>query len=205
MQPKLHWAGFELWQVKAGTIFDNILVTDDIAYAHQFAEKTWGAGKDKEKEMFDKKEEEDRKKEEEERKKTVRSRSPRPPSGCGVGWPSPSPLAAASDLPGMGHSIPSSRPYRADSRPGLGAWGWWAGPGLPLWGPSTARWKLVPLAPPPPGSLLGMLNIYTSYGAEAAVWVAWVGLLARVRSLTWNKLRTSGRGAQGQERRGQVF
>jgi calreticulin len=31
--------GFELWQVKAGTIFDNILVCDDPAYAKAQAEK----------------------------------------------------------------------------------------------------------------------------------------------------------------------
>ena len=31
--------GFELWQVKAGTIFDNILVCDDPAYAKAKAEK----------------------------------------------------------------------------------------------------------------------------------------------------------------------
>ena len=33
-------------QVKAGTIFDNILVTDDLAHALKFAEDTWGAMKD---------------------------------------------------------------------------------------------------------------------------------------------------------------
>lgn len=45
--------GFELWQVKAGTIFDNILVTDDPAYASKFAQETWGAMKDGEKAMMD--------------------------------------------------------------------------------------------------------------------------------------------------------
>lgn len=45
--------GFELWQVKAGSLFDNILVTDDRAYAKEFAEKTWGANKEAEKTMFD--------------------------------------------------------------------------------------------------------------------------------------------------------
>ena len=49
----LRFVGFELWQVKAGSIFDNILVTDDPEYARQFAEKTWGANKAKEKEMYD--------------------------------------------------------------------------------------------------------------------------------------------------------
>merc|ERR1711870_68666 len=32
--------GFDLWQVKGGTIFDNIIVTDDVAEADAFA-KTW--------------------------------------------------------------------------------------------------------------------------------------------------------------------
>jgi calreticulin len=49
----LRYVGFELWQVKAGTIFDNVLVTDDVAYAAKFAEDTWGKNKDAEKSMFD--------------------------------------------------------------------------------------------------------------------------------------------------------
>merc|ERR1711979_165438 len=32
--------GFDLWQVKGGTIFDNIILTDDVAEADKFA-KTW--------------------------------------------------------------------------------------------------------------------------------------------------------------------
>merc|ERR1719333_697575 len=34
--------GFDLWQVKGGTIFDNIILTDDVAEADKFAEK-WKA------------------------------------------------------------------------------------------------------------------------------------------------------------------
>lgn len=34
------FVGFEIWQVKAGTIFDNIIVTDDQTTADQWAEKT---------------------------------------------------------------------------------------------------------------------------------------------------------------------
>lgn len=49
----LKFVGFELWQVKAGSIFDNILVTDDLDYAMRFANETWRASKDAEKEMFD--------------------------------------------------------------------------------------------------------------------------------------------------------
>jgi len=34
------FVGFELWQVKSGTIFDNILVTDDVNVANEWAQKT---------------------------------------------------------------------------------------------------------------------------------------------------------------------
>jgi len=46
--------GFDLWQVKSGTIFDNLLVTDDIEQAKKFAEDTWGKNKDAEKKMKEK-------------------------------------------------------------------------------------------------------------------------------------------------------
>lgn len=45
--------GFELWQVKSGTIFDDIIVTDSIDEANAFAEETWGKRKGPEKEKFD--------------------------------------------------------------------------------------------------------------------------------------------------------
>jgi len=61
--------GFDLWQVKSGTIFDNILVTDDVDYAKKFAEDTWGKNKDGEKKMKESIDEEDKKKREEEDKK----------------------------------------------------------------------------------------------------------------------------------------
>lgn len=61
--------GFEIWQVKAGTIFDNLIVTDSVAEAKAFYDETFGKSKDAEKKMFDKVEEEKRAKEEEERKK----------------------------------------------------------------------------------------------------------------------------------------
>ena len=67
--------GFELWQVKAGTIFDNIILTDSLEEAVALRDATWGAEKDAEKAAFDKeekdrlaKEEADRKKAEDERK-----------------------------------------------------------------------------------------------------------------------------------------
>ena len=49
----LRRVGFELWQVTAGTIFDNVLVTDDAAYAARFAEETWGASKEGERAMYE--------------------------------------------------------------------------------------------------------------------------------------------------------
>lgn len=48
------YVGFELWQVKAGTIFDNIIVTDDLAAAKKLAEATWKKNKDGEKAMWEK-------------------------------------------------------------------------------------------------------------------------------------------------------
>merc|ERR1711963_813483 len=60
--------GFDLWQVKSGTIFDNILITDDVDFAKEFGDSTWGKTKDPEKKMKDEQDEEDRKKREEEEK-----------------------------------------------------------------------------------------------------------------------------------------
>ena len=60
--------GFDLWQVKSGTIFDNILLTDDEKYAEEFGNETWGATKDAEKKMKEKIDEEEKKIEEEKRK-----------------------------------------------------------------------------------------------------------------------------------------
>merc|ERR1712216_809968 len=53
LQKDLRYVGFELWQVKSGSIFDNVLITDDVEYARAFAEKTWGASRDAEKAMFE--------------------------------------------------------------------------------------------------------------------------------------------------------
>jgi len=61
------FVGFEIWQVKAGTIFDNIIVTDDQAEADKFAELT-KATQEGEKAMFNKEEEERRVKEAAEKK-----------------------------------------------------------------------------------------------------------------------------------------
>jgi len=61
------FVGFELWQVKAGTIFDNILVTDSVEEAEKFAELTLKT-QEGEKEAHKNGEEERKAKEEEERK-----------------------------------------------------------------------------------------------------------------------------------------
>merc|ERR1712113_1192885 len=57
--------GFDLWQVKGGTIFDNVIITDDIAEADAFV-KTWKTLSEHEKEK--KKEEDDAKKAEDDKK-----------------------------------------------------------------------------------------------------------------------------------------
>jgi len=54
--------GFDLWQVKSGSIFDNILVTDDEKAAEDFGNETWGKTKDPEKKMKEDQEEAERKK-----------------------------------------------------------------------------------------------------------------------------------------------
>lgn len=54
--------GFDLWQVKSGTHFDNILITDSLDYAKSLGEKLWRAQHEKDKEQIA---EEDRKMREE--------------------------------------------------------------------------------------------------------------------------------------------
>jgi len=61
--------GLDLWQVKSGTIFDNFLITDDVSYAEEVGNETWGKTKDPEKKMKDTQDDEDRKKREEEEAK----------------------------------------------------------------------------------------------------------------------------------------
>jgi len=51
--PNLKYVGIELWQVKSGTLFDNVLISDDPEYAKKLAEETWGKQKDAEKAAFD--------------------------------------------------------------------------------------------------------------------------------------------------------
>ncbi|XP_072172682.1 calreticulin-like [Diadema setosum] len=61
--------GFDLWQVKSGTIFDNVLITDDLSTAEEQAEELFEATKKGEKEMKNKQDEEERKEREEEEKR----------------------------------------------------------------------------------------------------------------------------------------
>merc|ERR1712127_496651 len=72
--PKFSAVGIDVWQVKSGTIFDNMLITDDVEYATKHAETTWKAQKDGEKAAKEKADEEKRKKDEEERKKQEEER-----------------------------------------------------------------------------------------------------------------------------------
>merc|ERR1711936_866496 len=60
--------GFDLWQVKSGTIFDNILITDDVDEAKKIGDETWGATKDAEKKMKDEQDEAEKAKAEAEAK-----------------------------------------------------------------------------------------------------------------------------------------
>jgi calreticulin len=45
--------GFEIWQVKTGTLFDDIIVTDSLEEAEAFAQETFFKKKDGEKKMYD--------------------------------------------------------------------------------------------------------------------------------------------------------
>merc|ERR1712139_230026 len=72
--PKFSTVGIDVWQVKAGTIIDNLLITDDVDYATKHAEKTWKTQKDGEKAAKEKADEEKRKKDEEERAKKEEER-----------------------------------------------------------------------------------------------------------------------------------
>merc|ERR1712117_439042 len=60
--------GFDLWQVKSGTIFDNLMITDDPEAAKKAGEELWAVTKDSEKKMKDEQDEEERKKAEAEAK-----------------------------------------------------------------------------------------------------------------------------------------
>lgn len=61
------YAAFEIWQVKSGTIFDHILVTDSVEEAEAFATGHFAQQHKAEKAMYDKQEEERQEKEKAER------------------------------------------------------------------------------------------------------------------------------------------
>ncbi|KAH7681241.1 Calreticulin protein [Dioscorea alata] len=61
----IKYVGIEVWQVKAGSVFDNILICDDPAYAKQVVEETWAKNREAEKEAFEEAEKIRRAKEEE--------------------------------------------------------------------------------------------------------------------------------------------
>lgn len=60
--------GIDIWQVKSGTIFDNILVADSVEDAKAHAAKTFEPLSKAEKALKEKHDEEERKKQEEEEK-----------------------------------------------------------------------------------------------------------------------------------------
>lgn len=67
LREELCTVGLDLWQVKSGTIFDNLLFTDDITYAKDIATAV-KATQEGEKKVKDAQDEEERKKMEEEAK-----------------------------------------------------------------------------------------------------------------------------------------
>ncbi|KAE8702945.1 Calreticulin [Hibiscus syriacus] len=65
----IKYVGIEVWQVKAGSVFDNILVCDDPQYAREIVEDLSGNNREAEKEAFEEAEKERRAREEEEAKR----------------------------------------------------------------------------------------------------------------------------------------
>ncbi|XP_042502023.1 calreticulin-3 isoform X2 [Macadamia integrifolia] len=65
MKP-IKYVGIDVWQVKAGSVFDNILICDDPEYAKQVVEDIWAKNREAEKEAFEEAEKVRRAREEEE-------------------------------------------------------------------------------------------------------------------------------------------
>lgn len=63
------YVGIDIWQVKSGSIFDNILITDSLEEANAHAAATWELLKNKEKELLEADREEKRKAADAEREK----------------------------------------------------------------------------------------------------------------------------------------
>jgi len=57
--------GIDIWQVKSGSIFDNIIITDSVSEAKSFLDETWGKNKAAEKTMFEAKQADEKKQAEE--------------------------------------------------------------------------------------------------------------------------------------------
>jgi calreticulin len=66
--------GIDVWQVKSGTIFDNIIITDSVKESEDFLEETYGKHKDAEKAMFEAAEKKKKDEEEAARKKAEESK-----------------------------------------------------------------------------------------------------------------------------------
>jgi calreticulin len=62
--------GIDIWQVKSGTLFDNIIIADSVSEVEAFTKSVWSSSsKDAEKSMFDTKEAKKKEEEEAERKR----------------------------------------------------------------------------------------------------------------------------------------
>lgn len=68
LQKDIKYVGIDIWQVKSGSIFDNILITDDEDFARNVAKETFEESAKGEKEKKEEKDEIERKKREDERK-----------------------------------------------------------------------------------------------------------------------------------------
>ncbi|XP_038898718.1 calreticulin-3 [Benincasa hispida] len=62
----IKYVGIEVWQVKAGSVFDNILICDDPQYAKEVVDDTFARNKEAEKEAFEEAEKERKAREEKE-------------------------------------------------------------------------------------------------------------------------------------------
>ncbi|CAH2038572.1 unnamed protein product [Thlaspi arvense] len=65
----IKYAGIEVWQVKAGSIFDNILISDDPQYARSIVDDYFAQHRESEKELFAEAEKERKAREDEEARK----------------------------------------------------------------------------------------------------------------------------------------
>jgi len=71
--------GIDVWQVKSGTIFDNIIVTNNVKEAEDFLAQTFNHDKEKAAFEGEQKKEEQKKKDEEQKKKNAETSQEEPP------------------------------------------------------------------------------------------------------------------------------